>query len=77
MVHWYFDEMVVMERMREVQREADWAQALGLGQVAPRTHSPGLRARLGRALVKLGSRLQQTEPIRRPDLASPSQCGLR
>ena len=30
MVHWYLDEVRLVERMRETQRAADRAQALGL-----------------------------------------------
>jgi hypothetical protein len=77
MVHWYFDEKVAVERMREAQRHADRAQALG----RVRSERPGawrrLRGILGRMLVAMGKRLQQGEPIGRPDLASSSQCGLR
>lgn len=77
MVHWYFDEVMVVERMREAQREADRAQALGLVARARPRGWRRLRACLGRTLVALGRRLQQTEPIHPPELASPSQCGLR
>lgn len=77
MVHWYFDEVVLVERMREVQRTADRAQALGLVARARPRGWRRLRAGLGRMLVALGRRLQQAEPIPPPELASRSQCGLR
>ena len=77
MVHWYFDEVRLVERMRETRRAADRAQALGLVARARPPGWPRVRAHLGRTLIALGRRLQQTEPMRRPDLASPSQCDLR
>jgi len=77
MVHWYFDEKVVAERMRETQRHADRAQALGLhGRVEP-SGWQRLRIRLGEQLIAVGRYLQQTEVSRRPGLVSSSQCGLR
>ena len=77
MVHWYFDEKVAAERMRERQREADRAQVLGLhrGEEAPGWLR--LQVRLGRWLIALGQHLQRGEGIRRADLVSSSQCGLR
>ncbi|MBI2000415.1 MAG: hypothetical protein HYS69_04380 [candidate division NC10 bacterium] len=70
MVHWYFDEVRLVERMRETQRAADRAQALGLAARARPRGWPRFRARLGRTLVALGKRLQQTEPIHPPEFAS-------
>jgi len=77
MVHWYFDEVTVVEQMRKVQWQADRAQALGLTHEEDRTGWQRVRASLGQKLVGLGKRLQRVEPVRRPDLASSSQCGLR
>jgi hypothetical protein len=77
MTHWYFDEMTMVQRMREVQREADRAQGLGFGRRARSSRWQRLRMFLGLRLVALGQRLQQSEPVRRTDLASTSQCGLR
>lgn len=77
MVHWYFDEKIAVQRMREVQREADRAQALGLNYAARPAGQSRLRMRLGRALEAMGRRLQEAEPVRRANLASSSQCGLR
>jgi len=79
MIHWYFEEITMIQRMREVQREADRAQALGVGRRARPLRRPRLRAYLGQRLVALGQRLQQSEQggRRRTDLASTSQCGNR
>jgi hypothetical protein len=77
MTHWFFDEMTMVQRMREVQREADRAQALGLGRRARSSRWQRLRMSLGLRLVALGQRLQQTEQVGQTDLASTSQCGLR
>jgi hypothetical protein len=77
MGHWYFDEKVAAERMRVMQRKADRAQVLGLYR---REAAPGwlrLQMRLGQWLIALGEHLQRGEGIRRADLASSSQCGLR
>jgi hypothetical protein len=74
---WYFDEMVVIERMREAQRKADRAQALGLIRHGRIVGWEQVRMALGRGLVALGNRLQQADPDGRPDLSSPSQCALR
>lgn len=74
MAHWYFDERVVAERMRDARREAERAQALGPN----RQRGPGgwerVRKALGRGLVALGKRLQQGRP---EALARSSQCPLR
>ena len=77
MTHWYFDERTMVQRMREVQRQADRAQGLGLDRRARSSRWQRYRARLGQRLVALGQRLQQSEPVTRTDLASTSQCGLR
>lgn len=77
MEHWYFHETMAMERMREIQRQADRAQAWGL----VRREAPGvwhrLRVRLGHGLIALGEHLQYREELRRADPAAPCQCGLR
>lgn len=76
MVHWYFDERVAVEQMREAQRRADRAQALGLLQAgSPERES--LRTRLGRALVTIGNRLQRARLVHRSEVTASSQCGLR
>jgi hypothetical protein len=77
MAHWYFDEMTMVQRMREVQREADHAQALGLSRGTRFSRWQRFRVSLGLKLVALGQRLQQSEPVGRAGLASTSQCGLR
>lgn len=75
-MHWYFDEVLVIERMREIQRRAAQAQALGLIG-SGRIGLWGVRLALGRGLVALGERLREGKPVRRPELASSSQCALR
>jgi hypothetical protein len=47
MADWYFDEVVAAERMRETQRQADRAQALGLYHGEEPPAWPHLRKRLG------------------------------
>jgi hypothetical protein len=77
MVHWYFDEKVAAERMRERQGEADRVQLLGLHR---REQTPGwlrLQVRLGQWLIALGESLQRGREIRRAGMTSSSQCGLR
>ncbi len=77
MVHWFFDEKVAAERMRETQRQADRAQVLDLYR---REEPPAwlrLQMRLGQWLIALGEYLQRGDGVRRADLASSSQCGLR
>lgn len=73
----YFDEMMVIEQMREAQRKADRAQVLGLRHEGRPMVWRRLRAHLGRTLVALGKRLQQAEAIRGPVPVSESQCGVR
>ncbi len=75
MVHWYADETMMVQRMREIQRQADRAQVWGL--LRRETPTTRLQGRLGHWLVALGQYLQHREEIRRPDVASSSQCGLR
>lgn len=77
MADWYFEEMVAAERMRETQRQADRAQALGLFRREAPTVLQRLQLRMGRWLIALGQSLQHGEEIRRADAASSSQCGLR
>lgn len=77
MMHWYFDEKVAAERMRERQREADRAQILGLHRREEAQWWLRLQVRLGQWLIALGEYLQRGEGVRRVDLATSSQCGLR
>ncbi len=77
MVDWYFDEKMAAERMRETQRQADRAQAWGLLRRDAPTVWHRLQKRLGHWLIALGRYLQHGEEIRRADVASSSQCGLR
>jgi hypothetical protein len=77
MVHWYFDETVAVQRMREIQRQADRAQALGLYHRKEPPVWPHLRTRLGHWLIALGQYLQYGAENRRAALRSSSQCGLR
>ena len=76
-MHWYSDEQMVAQRMREIQRQADRAQAWGLlGREAPRAWLR-LQRRLGHWLIALGQYFQRGKEIRRADVAPSSQCGLR
>lgn len=77
MVHWHFDETVAVERMREIQRRADQAQAWGLLRRDAPTAWPRLQGRLGHWLIALGRYLQHGEEKRRAALRSSSRCGLR
>lgn len=77
MVHWYFDEVTAVERMREVQRAADRAQALGLLQGRGPRGWRQLRMRLWQALIAVRRRVPYAEGLPRTDLASSCQCGLR
>ncbi len=77
MEHWYFDEVMVAQRMREVERGADRARALGLCRDTRSSGWEQVWAWLGRMLVALGTRLESAETARRPDLVFPSQCELR
>lgn len=76
MTHWYFDERTMLQRLREVQRQADRAQGLGLDRRAQSSRWQRYRERLGQRLVALGQRLQRSEPVASTNLASSSQCGL-
>jgi hypothetical protein len=77
MSHWFFDETTMVQRMREVQRQADRAQRRGLVPKARSSWWRRYRTHLGQRLVTLGQRLQQKEPVAGTNLASTSQCGLR
>jgi hypothetical protein len=77
MVHWYTDETMVVQRMREIQRQADRAQAWGLYHRQEPPAWPRLRKRLGQWLIALGQHLQHGEGSPRADVASSSRCGLR
>jgi len=77
MEHWYFDERTAVERMREIQRQADRAQAWGLFRRDAPTVWHRLQRRLGYWLIALGEYLQHGEENRRAALKSSSQCGLR
>jgi hypothetical protein len=76
MLNWYSEETMMVQRMREIQRQADRAQALGLYHWEPPAW-PRLRTRLGRWLALLGKYLQHGDQNHRADLSSSSQCGLR
>lgn len=76
-MNWYFDEMAVIERIREMERQADRIQALGLNKYQRQGIWERFRMSLGRRLVALGKRLQQAESIGGPALSSPSQCPLK
>lgn len=77
MVHWYFDERMWVERMREIQRQANRAQAVGLFRRERLTAWVRLQRRLGSWLIALGEHLQHGEETRRADMASSSQRGVR
>lgn len=77
MLHWYSDEKMAIARMREIQRQADWAQALGLYHREEPPAWPRLRTRLGHWLIALGQYLQHGGEVRGADVGSSSQCGLR
>lgn len=77
MTNWSLDEFVAVERMREVERQANRAYMRRPSHGEDRIGWQRLRALLGQVLVGLGNRLQRVEPVRRPDLASSSRCGLR
>ena len=76
-MNWCFDEVMMVERMREAQRKTDRAQAVGLNRHGRMAGWERFRIALGRGLVALGKRLQQADLVGRPDLSSPSQCALR
>ncbi len=77
MVHWYFDEKLALERMRETQRAADRAWVLGASHPIKPAARRRLQVQLGEWLIALGEYLQRGEGIRRADLTSSSQCCLR
>lgn len=77
MVHWHFDERMAVERMRETERQANRAQAVGLFRREGPTAWLQLQRRLGDWLIALGQYLQHGEETRRADPASSCQCGLR
>jgi hypothetical protein len=77
MLNWYADETMMVQRMREIQRRADRAQAWGLFRRDTPMLSPKLQMRLGHWLIALGRYLQRGEEIREADAASSPQCGLR
>ena len=62
-MHWYSDEKVVMQRMREIQRQADRAQAWGLVRRDAPTVWHGLQRRLAHWLIALGEYLQRGKAI--------------
>ena len=77
MVHWYFDEKVAVERMRETQREADRARALGASHPIEPAARRRFRMQLGEWLIAVGKYLQRGEAKREPGIVSSSQCGVR
>jgi hypothetical protein len=77
MVHWYFDEKLAVEPMRETQRAVEQAWAWGVFRPE---QPPGwwrARMRLGRWLIALGQSLQQGRGTRGAEMASSSRCRLR
>lgn len=77
MVHWYFDEKVAVERMREIQRAADRARALGVFHPGKPAARRRFQMQLGEWLIAVGKYLQRGEANRKPGMASSSQCGVR
>jgi len=77
MVHWYFDEKIAVERMRETQRAAEQAQALGVLHPGKPAARRKLQMQLGEWLIAVGKYLQRGEAKREPGMVSSSQCGLR
>ena len=77
MVHWYFDETVALERMRETQRAADRAWALGASHSIEPEAWRRLQVQLGEWLIAVGKYLQRGEAKREPGMDSSSQCGVR
>ncbi|MGH2372839.1 MAG: hypothetical protein ACRDIC_05100 [bacterium] len=65
MVHWHFDETMALERMRETERQANRAQAVGLFRREVPTAWLRLQRRLGYWLIALGQYLQRGEETRR------------
>jgi len=77
MVHWYYDEKLALERIRETQRAANRAWVLGVfhpGRPAARRR---LQVQLGEWLIAVGKYLQRGEAKREPGMVSSSQCGVR
>ena len=77
MVHWYFDEKLALERMRETQRAADRAWALGASHPIEPAARRRFQMQLGEWLIAVGKYLQRGEANRKPGMVSSSQCGLR
>ena len=77
MVHWYFDEKLAVERMRETQRAADRAWALGASHPIEPAARRRFQMRLGEWLIAVGKYLQREEAKREPGMVSSSQCGVR
>lgn len=77
MVHWYFDEKVAVERMRETQRAVDRAWALGVSHPIEPAARRRFQVQLGEWLIAVGKYLQRGEAERKPGMVSSSQCGLR
>jgi hypothetical protein len=76
-LHWYSDEKMAIKHMREVQRQADRAQAWGLYHREVPTARLRIQRRMGHWLIALGQYLQRGKEIRGEDVAPSSQCGLR
>ena len=77
MVHWYFDEKVALERMRETQRAADRAWVLGVFHPGKPAARRRLQVQLGEWLIAVGKYLRRGEAKREPGMVSSSQCGVR
>ena len=77
MLHWYSDENMAVERIPEIQQQADRVQILGLYHRKEFPVRSRLRTILGHWLIALGQYLQGGKEIHRADLRPSSQCGLR
>jgi hypothetical protein len=77
MDHWYFDEELALERMRDTQRAADRAWSLGPSHPIQPAARRRFQTQLGEWLVAVGKYLQRGEAKREPGLASSCQCGVR
>lgn len=79
----YFLERTMIERMREVARQAELRSRLGLYTLRPASSAGRLRRLVGAWLIRAGRWLQRAEPyprtMTRPILGwvdNNGQCGL-
>ena len=77
MVHWYYDEKLALERIRETQRAANRAWVLGVFHPGKPAARRRLQVQLGEWLIAVGKYLQRGEAKREPGMVSSSQCGVR